>query len=114
MIRKLLLASAFATATAFAAGSPAHANGWSFTGPRGGTSTFHHWGGYYGGGHWGPGSCCYGAGAGAAVGAAAGLAVGTAVGVAVASHPAYVAPPAVVYAPPPVVYAPGGYYRYVP
>lgn len=111
MIRKLLLASAFATAAAVATGSPAHANGWTFTGPHGGTATVNHWGGYYGG-HWGHGPCCYGAGA--AAGAAAGLAVGTAVGVAAASHPAYVAPPAVMYAPPPVVYAPGGYYTYVP
>jgi hypothetical protein len=111
MIRKLLLASAFATATAIAAGSPAHAGGWTYTGPHGNTATVNHWGGYNGG-HWGPGPCCYGAGA--AAGAAAGLAVGAAVGVAAASHPAYAAPPAVAYAPPPVVYAPGGYYAYVP
>ena len=112
MIRKLLLASVLATATAIAAGSPAHASGWTFTGPHGNTSTFNHWGGYNGGHYWAPGPCCYGGGV--AAGAVAGLAVGTAVGAAAASHPAYVTPPAVVYAPPPVVYAPGGYYYYVP
>ena len=110
MIRKLLLASAFATATAIAAGSPAHAGGWTYTGPHGNTATVNHWGGYNGG-HWGPGPCCYGAGAAAGRRRAA---VGAAVGVAAASHPAYAAPPAVAYAPPPVVYAPGGYYAYVP
>lgn len=112
MIRKLLLASVLATSTAIAAGAPAHANGWTFTGPRGHTSTFHHWGGYYGGHYWGHGPCC-GAGA-VAAGTVAGLAVGTAAGAAAASRPAYVAPPGVVYAPPPVVYAPRGYYYYVP
>lgn len=106
--RKLCLASALCLGAAAAATVPAHAGGWSYTGPHGGTATFSHWGGP---GYWGRGPCCYGYGAGAA--AVAGLAVGTAVGVAAASRPAYpvyAAPPPVVYAAPPVVYAPGGYY----
>ena len=108
MIRKLMLVSALAAGTAMAAAAPAQAGGWSYTGPRGGTATFNHWGGPDR--SWGRGPCCYG---GAAAGAAAGLAVGTAVGIAAATRPAYVVPPPVVYAPPPVVYAPRGYY-YVP
>lgn len=109
MIRRLFLCSSLAAAAMIAAGAPAHAGGWTYTGPHGGTATFTHWGGYYGRYH----PCCYGGGV--AAGAVAGLAVGTAVGVAAASRPAYVAPPAVVYAPPPpVVYAAPGYYYYAP
>ena len=102
MIRKFLMASTIACATACT--GVAYAGTWTYTGPHGGTATVTHWGGP---GYRGYGPCCYGRGV--AAGAVAGLAVGTAVGVAAASHPVYAAPP-VVYAAPPVVYAPGGYY----
>jgi hypothetical protein len=46
MIRKLLMASALAIATAIAVGSPAHAGGWTYTGPLGGAATLNHGGGY--------------------------------------------------------------------
>jgi hypothetical protein len=120
MFKKISVAVVLSAVTLAAIAGPAHAGGWSYTGPRGHSATFNHWGGggYYGHGYYGHGPCCYRGGAVAAAGVA-GLAVGAAVGVAAASHPAYpvyVAPPPVVYAaPPPVVYAaPPPAYYYTP
>ena len=113
MIGRTILASLLLAGTVASAVTPAHAGGWTYTGPHG--RTVSAWGTAWGTGPhgWGPGPCCYGGGV--AAGAIAGLAVGTAVGVAAASRPVvpppvvYAAPP-VVYAAPPVVYAPGHYY----
>lgn len=101
MIRNTLIATLWAAGMAMSV-SPAHANGWAYTGPHGATVT--HWGA--GPHYWGPGPCCYGRGV--VAGTVAGIAVGTAVGIA-AARPTYVVPPPVVYAPAPA-YPPGYYY----